>query len=145
MKYTCEIVIDSPRSRVIELFDNPDNMSKWQEGLISFEHLSGDPGKVGAKSKLKYRMGKREIEMIETITVNKLPDEFSGTYEADKTFNDFKNYFSETDDGRTKWVAISEFKMSGFMKLMGWLMPGAFKKQTMKFMTAFKAFVENEN
>ena len=144
MKYTCEILIDLPRKRVIELFDNPDNMIKWQEGLISFEHLSGEPGKVGAKSKMRYKMGKREIDMIETITVNKLPDEFCGTYEADKTFNELKNYFTETAEGKTKWVAVSEFRFSGFMKLMGWLMPGAFKKQTMKFMEAFKKFVENE-
>lgn len=53
------------------------------EGLQSFEHLSGTPGQVGARSKLVYKMSKRHIEMIETITVRKLPQEFSGTYEAD--------------------------------------------------------------
>jgi len=29
MKYECELIIDLPRDRVIEMFDNPDNLSKW--------------------------------------------------------------------------------------------------------------------
>ena len=66
MKYTTEIEINLPVEKVIELFDNSDNLSKWQPELISFKHLSGEPGQVGEKSKLRYRMGKREIEMMET-------------------------------------------------------------------------------
>ena len=49
--YTVAIEIDLPRDRVIELFDNPDNLFKWQTGLQSFDHLSGEPGQPGAKSK----------------------------------------------------------------------------------------------
>ena len=36
-----------PRARFIELFDDPDNLPKWQEGLISFEPLHGEPGTRG--------------------------------------------------------------------------------------------------
>ena len=73
MKYSNEVEINLPVQKVIELFDNPANMSKWQPGFISFEPISGTPGQPGAKSKLKYIMGKREVEMIETITVRNLP------------------------------------------------------------------------
>ena len=61
MKYTVEIIINLSRARVIELFDSVENMYKWQPGLISFEHKSG---KAGAKSRLQYKTGSREIEMI---------------------------------------------------------------------------------
>jgi hypothetical protein len=30
------------------------------------------------------------------------------------------------------------------MKLMGWLMPGAFKKQSQKYLVFFKEYVEKE-
>ena len=43
MKYENSIVIQLPVARVIELFDNPDNMQYWQKGLQSFEHVSGTP------------------------------------------------------------------------------------------------------
>lgn len=144
MKYSNQIEINLPVQKVIELFDNPDNMVKWQPGFISFEPLSGTPGQPGAKSKLKYKMGKREVEMIETITVRDLPKEFSGIYEAKGVFNEVKNYFTETGNNKTKWVSECEFKFGGMMKLIGWLMPGAFKKQSQKYLDLFKEFAEKE-
>ena len=143
MKYTVEIDIELPRSRVIELFDSTENMPKWQEGFISAEHLSGTPGEVGAKMKLKYKMGKREIEMVETITKRNLPDEFAGTYDAKGVHNIVDNTFIEISNSKTKWVAYQEFQMKGMMKIIAFIMPGAFKKQSMKYMKDFKAFAEN--
>jgi len=114
------------------------------EGLQSFEHLSGTPGQPGAKSKLKFKMGKREIEMIETITVRNLPEEFSGTYEAKGVFNIVKNKFIPVGENKTKHIAESEFQFRGMMKIMGILMPGAFKKQSMKYLNDFKIFAEQK-
>lgn len=102
MKYTVEVDIQIPREKVIELFDSTENMYKWQPGLVSFEHESGTVGEVGAKSRLLYKMGKREIEMLETITVKNFPDEFSGTYEAKGVWNEVKNFFHEVDTDTTK-------------------------------------------
>lgn len=145
MKYNVEITINLPRTKVIELFDSTDNLKKWQPGLISFDHVSGTPGEVGAKSKLHYRMGKRDIEMIETITVKNLPDEFSGTYEAKGVWNEVKNFFYEVDEQTTKWVSENEFRCSGFMKIFILLMPGSFKKETQKYLEQFKVFAEGNS
>jgi uncharacterized membrane protein len=142
MKYTSEIEINKPVDKVVELFDNIDNMSKWMEGLQSFEHLSGTPGQVGARSRLKYKMGKREIEMIETITVRNLPHEFSGTYEAQGVHNIVTNRFTPLPGERTRYSTEQEFQFKGFMKIIGFLFPGAFKKQTKKYLVAFKDFAE---
>jgi len=144
MKYTSEIEIDLSINKVIELFDNPDNMKKWQPNLLSFEHLSGTPGQAGAKSKLKYKMNNREIEMIETVTKRNLPDEFSGTYETKGVLNLINNKFIDLGNNRTKWSSENEFRFSGFMWLMGLLMPGAFRKESFKYMKQFKEFAENE-
>ncbi|MBA5629854.1 SRPBCC family protein [Moheibacter lacus] len=145
MKYSQEITIDAPIQKVIQLFDDPDQMDKWMKGLISFEHLSGTQGQPGAKSKLKFQMGKREIEMIETITVRNLPHEFSGTYDAKGVHNIVKNYFEEISENQTRYTTENEFQMKGFMKIMAWLMPGAFKKQSLQYLKDFKAFVERTN
>jgi carbon monoxide dehydrogenase subunit G len=142
MKYSKEIVINLPRNKVVELFDNPDNMKKWMKGLQSFEHLSGVQGQEGAKSKLAFDMNGRKIEMIETITKRNLPDEFSGTYEAKGVFNIQENFFKEEDKEITRWITTSEFQLGGFMKLMGLLMPGSFQKETLKHMQNFKEFAE---
>ena len=143
MKFTVKIKINLARNKVIELFDSTENLKKWQPGLLSFEHQSGTPGEVGAKSRLQYKTGKREIEMVETITVKNLPDEFSGIYEAKGVWNEVKNYFYEVNKNTTKWVSENEFRCSGFMKIIAFFMPGSFKKETMKYLEYFKEFTEN--
>ena len=144
MKYINEVIINQPLERVLELFDSEENLFKWQPELLSFEHLSGEKGEVGSKSSLKYKMGKREVEMIETITAKNLPEEFNGTYEAKGVWNEVRNSFVALDLQTTKWVAESHFKFSGFMKIIALLMPGSFKKQSQKYLDLFKAFAEGE-
>jgi len=142
--YTVEIEIDLPRDRVIELFDNPENLLKWQKGLQSFEPVSGEPGQPGAKSKLVFLNGKHRIELIETITERNLPDEFNGTYEWKGGRNTLRNRFIRLGPDRTRWECTCEYQFSSFMlKTMGLLLPGMFRKQHLSFLKSFKAFAEN--
>ena len=144
MKYTIEIDIEKPIDKTIELFDNEDNLKEWMIGLESFEHISGEKGQPGAKSKIVFQNGKRRTEMIETITVRNLPEEFSAKYEANGVLNIQKNSFIKIGENTTRWVSNAEFISSNFMmKLMMFLMPGAFKKQSMKFAESFKKFAES--
>ncbi len=144
MKYSNQIEINLPLNRVIELFDNPDNMQKWMPGLQSYEHLSGDPGQPGAKTKLHFIMGKRDMEMVETITKRELPGEFSGTYETKGVLNIQQNHFEETGPNSTTWISHNEFRFKGLMALFMPLMKGAFKKQSAKFQQYFKDFAEEQ-
>lgn len=145
MKYRCEIEIERPVEEVVRLFDDPENMKKWMPGLKSFEPVSGEAGRVGATSKLKFDMNGREIEMTETITSRNLPEEFSGTYETSGVLNIVRNRFEEIDGG-TNWIADNEFRFTSLpMKLMGFFMPGAFRKETMKHLRAFKEFAESQS
>ncbi len=101
MKFSCSVTIEKPLDRVIELFDNPDNMSEWQDGYVGFEHISGTAGEPGAKSRLKYT----NMELIETIRVRNLPHEFSGLYEHESMTNTMSNRFSAVSDNTTRWDA----------------------------------------
>jgi len=144
MKYTAEITINLPLEKVIEKMDNPQNLKHWQKGLIRYEVTEGTPGQEGAKMKLEYKMGKRDMTLIETILKRNFPEEFHATYDTKGVHNIQKNYFKAINKTNTKWISESEFQFSGFgMKLMGWLMPGAFKKQSKKYMQDFKNFAEN--
>jgi len=143
-KYSVSIDINAPIDEVIKRFDNPDLMKEWMNGLISFEHLSGEPGQPGAKSKLVFQMGKRRVEMVETIKVRNLPKEFSGTYEANGVYNEVGNFFTAKDAHTTHYETTQLFEFKGFMKVIGFLFPGAFKKQSMKYLEDFKAFVERD-
>jgi hypothetical protein len=143
MKYISEIVVNIPLSEFVKKLDNPDHLKHWQKDLVSYKQISGEAGKEGAQMELKYQMGKREIILIETILKRNLPHEFHATYDAKGVHNVQKNYFKAIDEDSTKWISESEFQFSGFfMKAMSFLMPGAFKKQSMKYLKDFKAWAE---
>lgn len=143
MRYTTEIIVDVPIHEFIKKFDNAENMKHWQKGLMKVEHISGEPGMVGAKMKLFYKTDKRTMEMIETITHRNLPHEFHGTYSVKGIDNIQENYFEEIEPARIKWTSVSDFLPLNFtMSAMLWLMPKAFKKQSVQYMRDFKNFAE---
>ena len=141
--YSCDVEIGLPRSRVIELFDDPDNLLKWQPDLIRFEPLSGTPGRPGATSRLTYRAGKGELEMIETITERDLQDVFSGTYKTKMGVTEIRNRFIDRGN-TTRWIVDTEYKASGMMKILSPFLRGVIRKQTQTVVDNFKAFAESQ-
>jgi len=144
MNFKYEAVINRSRADVWRLFDNPDNMKKWQPTLKKFELQSGKPGQVGAVSKLTYEENGRAIVLMETISSRNEPNEFSGTYSNPMATNSIKNQFIALEANRTNWVMDCEFKFHGFWKLLGPLMKGAIKKRTVQDVNRFKQMAEGE-
>lgn len=142
MIYTVDVTIEKPLKEVLALYQDPDNLKKWQPGFISMEPVDGTPGEQGAVSNLKYKMGNREVTMTETILVNNLPKELKVSFNTKGVFNLQKNSFHEIGDNTTRYVSENEFRFSGFAKLYGILMPRAFKKQSQKYLNMFKEFAE---
>ena len=142
MKYSQQIIIDLPREEVVTKMEDHTGYKYWQRGFISYKFLSGKEGEVGARSKLKFKMGKREIEMVETITKRVFPKKLHVTYEAPGVYNVQKHYFEEEPNNSTLWISDTEFKFSGFMRIIGFVLPGSFKRQTRQYMKDFKAFAE---
>lgn len=143
MKYVLDVEIDVPRTRVIELFDDHSNLKEWQPDFIRIEPISGEPGQPGEKTRQWYKMGKREIEMIETITVRNPPEEYSATYEAKHIWNRVDCRFTELGEDRTRWHMEIEFKCRGMMRIMAVLAPSMFKKESLASMQRFKEFAES--
>ncbi|MGI9409689.1 MAG: hypothetical protein ACR2OV_06430 [Hyphomicrobiaceae bacterium] len=144
MRYQLELDIVVERERIIALFLDSNNLEKWQTSLVSFELISGTENReVGSQSRQVHKMGGRELEIIETITVHDYPDEFSATYESADVWNLIENRFIDAGAGKTKWILVSDFRSTNlFMKFLSFFFPGMFKKQTLTFMNKFKDFVE---
>lgn len=90
MQYSRQIEINLPRDQTAALFDDPDNLSKWMQGLVSFDHLDGEPGAKGARSRIMCVQGNREIEIIETIEDRVMP--FMFKRETEKQMRAFKEF-----------------------------------------------------
>lgn len=145
VKYVTEVIIDKPRDEVIALLEDPKNMVHWMPGLKSYDFLSGEPGAVGSKMVQRFDMGKRQIEMVETILVSDFPETWSAEYDSGHGRMMIHNTFTEMPGGRTHWRGDNEFICDAFfMKIMSRLMPGMFRKESQKYLNSFKAFAEGQ-
>jgi hypothetical protein len=142
MKYTVQIEIEAPLDKVVALFDTPGNKKHWMPNMVSFEPLTGNPGQVGAQSLITFKNGDKVTEMTETVLVRDLPREFTGSYQFQGITYVVKNCFEAVGPAQTHYVSDQDFQLTGIMKVLGWLMPWMFKKESMKHMLGFKEFVE---
>jgi hypothetical protein len=153
MKYTLSIEIAVPRERVDQLLADPEHLSKWLRGLVLHEPLSGVHGQVGTKSRVVMQMGQQKIECTETITRREPVDlhgipsgsvvHFDREIIGKGMWSAVRDRLSEIGPETTLWVSESEFQFSGLlMRLVGLLMPAAFRKQSLQHMQDFKAFAE---
>ncbi len=141
MRIQTETVINVPRDRVIELFEDFENLQHWQEGLISYEHLSDEVGQPGSQTRFLYKMGKNYVEMTFTVLKRDIPDELAGVYDSPGVHNVIHNFFYAAGDA-TRWVIDSEFRFSGYMRLLCLFIRGNLRQQLHKTVMAFKAFAE---
>ncbi len=145
MKFKCSVEINQPIDKVVKKFKDENCLKEWQDGFESIEHISGNKGEAGAKSKIIYRANGRKIELQETINVNNLPEEFSGLYEAKEMVNTMTTRFVSLGKNKTRYESeIDYISFHGIIpKMMAFLMPGLFKRQVQKWMNQFRDFVES--
>ena len=142
MNYKTEIIINKSRAEIISVFEDSSQLIHWQRGLKRSRVISGKSGEVGSKRKLYIKMEGQSIKMTETILKKKLPEEWHGKYSSSGMESVQRNYFEKLSDTQTKWISYSEFKFSGFMKLVSQILPDLFKKRSILVQEDFKAYIE---
>ncbi len=142
MKFSCTIDINKPVNKVCEVFKDPNNLALIQKGFKSKEQLSGAQGKKGSKSKMIYD----NMELIETILIDDLPDEFEALYEHKYMTNTMKVHMIPLTVNSTRYVTTVHYtKFNGFVpKIIAKVYPGLFKNQVNKWLWKFKEFTENK-
>ncbi|WP_189171485.1 SRPBCC family protein [Pilimelia anulata] len=154
MKYAVSMEIALPRERVAQLLADPEHLPKWLRGLVLHEPLSGVHGQAGTRSRVVMQMGQQRIECTETITRREPVDlhaiaregvvQFDREIVGNGMWSAVRDRLTETGPGTTRWVSESEYRFNGLlMRLVGLLMPGAFRKQSLRHMRDFKAFAEH--
>ena len=113
------------------------------DGIESYKIVEGNIREVGAKAEMTVLMGEKQIIMIEEIITNNLPEEKKVTYTADGVYNIVTNRLVKISDNKTRFINEQEFEFKGYMKVMGFFMPSAFKQQSRAYLKDFKKFAEN--
>ncbi|TKG70584.1 SRPBCC family protein [Prauserella endophytica] len=153
MKYTNSIEIALPREKVAQLLADPAQLPKWLRSMVLHEPVNGIHGQLGTKSRVVMQSGKRKIECTETITrrdpadLHGIPKEtvvhFDREIVGPGMWSIVRDRLTEANPETTLWEQESEYRFSGLlMRLVGLLMPSAFRKQSQQHMQDFKAFAE---
>ncbi|MBK8967317.1 MAG: SRPBCC family protein [Lewinellaceae bacterium] len=142
MKYSLSNTINKPLELVVEKFKEPEGAKHWMEGLQKIEPVSGRPGQVGAKTNFYFLYKNKEMKIEETILEQNLPRQIKFAYQSPMGYNEVELLFEKLSANSVKQTNNSYFELKGFMKIMGFLMKGMFKKQSMTYMEAFKKYVE---
>ena len=154
MKYTVSLEIALPREQVAQLLADPAHLPKWLRGLVLHEPLSGVHGQAGTRSRVVLQMGQQRMECTETIT-RREPVDLHGIAREDVVrfereivgrgmWSAVRDRLTESGPETTLWASESEYRFSNpLMRLVGLLMPGTFRKQSLQHMRDFKAFAEH--
>lgn len=144
MEYTVKTLIHRNIDTVVGLFSNVENLPKWMEGLQSYKLISGEIGKPGAQSKMQFLIGKRKMEMLETILEQNLPNKMICTYTTAQADNKIEISFRQIDEQNTEYISFETFTFKGTMKFWAWMLKSLFKKQSQKYLNSFKHFCESQ-
>jgi len=141
-----KIIINKPVKDIWEFLQKPDNLKPWLTGLQKVEHVSGEPGTVGAKARHYFLERGKELvldeEILEVIPEKKLV----GTLGSSMMLNTVTNSFTDLGNGQTEYSISSDTQFKGFLwKQIGPLMKGEFKKRQEKDMQTLKEVLENKN
>jgi len=146
IKQMGSIVVKKPQQEVAKLFADPKNLQEYQDGFIKKELVSGKAGKVGAVSKMYYSAGNRDMELVETITSNNLPNSFEAHYHHEHMDNTMKATFVALNANETRYEYEYEYtRMNWLMpRLLSILFPNMYRKPAEKWIRQFKEFVEKQ-
>src|SRR5690606_34128402 len=125
------------------------HIPKWLRGVVLHEPLNGLHGQVGTRSRVVMEMGQQKFEATETITRREPADlssipkgsvvHFEREIVGEGMWNAARERLSEASPNTTLWVSENEYRFSGLlMRLVGLLMPGTFRKQSLQHMQDFK-------
>ncbi|NEK84632.1 SRPBCC family protein [Blastococcus saxobsidens] len=153
MRFTNSIEIALAREGVAQLLADPAHLPKWLRGMVLHEPVDGMHGHLGTRSRVVMQSGKQTMECTETITrrdpadLQTIPTEvvvhFDREIVGPGMWSVVRDRLTEADPGTTLWESESEYRFTGLlMRLVGLLMPSAFRKQSQQHMRDFKAFAE---
>ena len=144
MKYTIEVDIDAPVQAVAAVAAQPAEWKNWLEGLNEYEHLSGEDGKAGARYRLVFQTGKREMGFTAEILQSELPELMRMQMDACNLLATSTTRIRAVATGQTRYSSEQDFAFKGvFNKIIGFVLQREFKAQTRRHLANFKRLVES--
>lgn len=132
MKLAHEVIVNKPLQAVWDYSNNPENLSKWLNDFLRYEHVSGDVAapEVGDRSRHTYRQGKSEFTMEETISAYDPPRHIKLSMTSSYFDLEIVNDFEELEANKTRLYASADFVRVGLLMKIAFFFSSKKKMQT---------------
>ena len=147
MKYACSVEVPLNREEAIALWLDESKLAQWQDGFQHKNWISGSPNTDQSVSQILLFQNGRKMELEESILTNALPEFIEGEYVHIHMTNIQKVVFEILGENQTKItteVHYTEFNTL-IIKVMAFLFPGMFKKQSQKWPDQFVILAQKES
>ncbi|MEQ9062807.1 MAG: SRPBCC family protein [Vicingaceae bacterium] len=142
INYENQVVVNKPAAEVWSVMSDPSNMSEWLPGFLRMEHVSGNPGEVGAVSNIYFDENGEEMVLQETILENVPNERMAMNFTADFMNMNYEMTLDEAN-GQTTITSISTTEGNGlFAKSILSFMGGTMHTQEEENLTRLKALIE---
>ena len=140
-KIEASVIIDRPVEEVWKFVTDWSNVAKWDVEVLELKQTSSGPLGVGATVELREKhFAPYSGRVIEDDTNRKFSLEATSGYAKGSIIT----FSMETTEGKTKFTNISDFKLSGFLKLVGpFITPGA-RRYRVASLANVKRILESE-
>lgn len=136
-------VIEKPIDEVWAAFDDPGQLVKWQDRLLSYEPVEGAPDEIGSVSRQTIRRSGDEVELTVTL-LDRRDGEFSQSrYEGMQLPFTISNTFTAVDDDTTEWHVVVEVRLNLMQKALGPVLKGPLTELADQNGEDFKKYAES--
>lgn len=140
MRLEHSLVIDRPVADVFAFLADPDNLPRWQSGLLEVEKLSGDGG-VGSRHREVRSMLGRRIEQVLVVTAL-TPDQRLDLEVVEGPMHlTVEHTFEPAGDG-TRITVVGHGEAGALFSLAGPLIARAVKKQSQSDFARLRTVLE---
>lgn len=144
MRVELTLEIACPLEQVWQRFDDGAQLARWQPSLIRVEQLDGTPGQLGARARLTYREGGRDIALVEIVEERRAPTLYRCRYESALIESWIDNRFTSEAPGVTSWRVVQTTHFRGLLRLLGPLTRPITVRKFREDMARFKALAEQD-
>ena len=137
------VTVKAPAEQVWKILMDPGKLPGWLTGFISIQHLSGEPGKAGSKSKMVFlQRGKKMEVQEEVVKVNPHREYiFKIVHPSMFTYNSIG---LSVNGGETSLEQVSELHPQNFLvKLVMPFMKNNLRKVMQHDLNKLKNIIEN--
>lgn len=145
LTYESRTQVNAPVEHAFAVFQDPDRMDEWLEGLKRIEMISEGGVKVGSKSLLVFEENGETMELTEVVTAFKENELYAFTLDADVMTANVEIRFVAKDSLNTEIIARTTSTGKNIMwRSILALAKSTFQQQDQDSYTRLKEVIESQ-